>query len=103
MSNRALMGAGSDEELLRQYNASIPDHQHYHSHSTQSHSHTDSGHSHGYQKGPSSVRMEWSSDKGHAWSLAGYHSHNYDATSTTSKGLIIFLKHYVELRLNFQS
>ena len=86
MSNRALMGATSDEELLRQYNASIPDHQHYHSHTTGSHSHTDSGHSHGYQRGPSNVRVEWSSDKGHAWSLAGSHNHKTSATTGTSKG-----------------
>ena len=86
MSNRALMGATSDEQLLRQYNASIPDHQHYHSHTTGSHSHTDSGHSHGYQRGPSNVRVEWSSDKGHAWSLAGSHNHKTSATTGTSKG-----------------
>ena len=84
------MGASDDEQLLRQYNASIPDHQHYHSHTTASHSHTDSGHSHGYKRGPSSVHVEWSSDKGHAWSLAGAHDHTYSATSSTSKGNYIF-------------
>ena len=87
MSNRVLMGATNDEQLLRQYNASIPDHQHYHSHTTGSHSHTDSGHTHGYSRGPSSVSYRQSSDKGKEWSLAGYHTHNYDATSTTAKGL----------------
>ena len=86
MSNRALMGATSDEELLRQYNASIPDHQHYHSHTTASHSHTDSGHSHSYKRGPSNVRTEESSDKGHAWTLAGAHDHKTSATTGTSKG-----------------
>ena len=91
LSNKALMGATSDEQLLRQFNASIPDHQHYHSHTTGSHSHTDSGHTHGYSKGPSSVSYRTSSDKGKEWNLAGYHTHNYDGTSTTAKGQFYIL------------
>ena len=91
LSNKALMGATSDEQLLRQFNASIPDHQHYHSHTTGSHSHTDSGHTHGYSKGPSSVSYRTSSDKGKEWNLAGYHDHKYSATSTTGKGQFYIL------------